>query len=236
MKKTVYLIAMAFVLFFAGCKNNTNKGKKAEQTTPHFTVKDYLPAGRYLYIVGEENGAKHWYAITAREVEKGDVFYYEEPLVMTDFFSKELDRPFDTVLFLSKVGKSPEAIIQKPAMQSMQSSHKGKVTTTRKKIDLEKPEGAMSIAEVYEQQADLEGKKVKVYGEVIKFNPEIMKTNWVHLQDGTSSNGKYDLTITTDEMLPVGKAVVLEGVLSRKKDFGYGYYYDVLIEKAKLVK
>jgi len=156
---------------------------------------------------------------------------------MTDFFSKELDRPFDTVMFLSKVAKNPEDLVKKPAEQSMQSKHKGKVTTMRKKIDLEKPEGTLSIAEVYEQQANLEGKKVKVYGEVIKFNPEIMKTNWVHLQDGTSSsNGKYDLTITTDEMLPVGKAVVLEGVLSRKKDFGYGYYYDVLIEKAKLVK
>ena len=38
-----------------------------------------------------------------------------------------------------------------------------------------------------------------------------MKRNWVHLQDGTEFNGKFDLTITSDEIFMVGSVVTVEG-------------------------
>jgi len=61
-----------------------------------------------------------------------------------------------------------------------------------------------------------------------------MKTNWIHIQDGTSYNGLYDLTITTNSTVKVGDQIVVSGALTLNKDFGYGYKYEVLIENADI--
>jgi hypothetical protein len=50
-----------------------------------------------------------------------------------------------------------------------------------------------------------------------------MNKNWIHLQDGTENNGKYDLMVTSDKEVKVGETVTLVGKISLSKDFGYGY-------------
>jgi aspartyl/asparaginyl-tRNA synthetase len=61
-----------------------------------------------------------------------------------------------------------------------------------------------------------------------------MNRNWVHIQDGTKENDKYDLTVTTLDSTTVGKVVVVEGTVAVNKDFGAGYFYEVIVENAKL--
>ena len=73
---------------------------------------------------------------------------------------------------------------------------------------------------------------MKVRGKVVKFTPEIMGKNWIHLQDGTGAAGTNDLTVTTSAMAKKGDTVVISGALVIDKDFGYGYAYDVIIEDA----
>jgi len=63
-----------------------------------------------------------------------------------------------------------------------------------------------------------------------------MKLNWAHIQDGTEYSGKFDLTLTSQESFEVGAIVTVEGVLALNKDFGYGYSYELLMEKAKAVE
>jgi len=63
-----------------------------------------------------------------------------------------------------------------------------------------------------------------------------MERNWVHIQDGTEFEGKFDLTATSSETFEVGTQVTLEGILTLDHDFGYGYTYDVLLEKATAVR
>jgi hypothetical protein len=62
-----------------------------------------------------------------------------------------------------------------------------------------------------------------------------MNTNWVHIQDGTKSNNDFDLTVTTNDVTKVGDVVTFEGTVSLKKDFGAGYFYEVIVENAKLL-
>jgi hypothetical protein len=62
-----------------------------------------------------------------------------------------------------------------------------------------------------------------------------MGKNWVHLQDGTSNNGAFDLTITTQALPKVNDEVTFKGTVTLEKDFGAGYYYDVIMEDAELV-
>ncbi len=41
-------------------------------------------------------------------------------------------------------------------------------------------------------------------GQVTKYNPNIMKRNRVHIQDGTKNGSIYDLTITTNDVVKRG--------------------------------
>ena len=62
-----------------------------------------------------------------------------------------------------------------------------------------------------------------------------MSKNWVHLQDGTNNAGDFDLTFTTNDVTKVGDVVTFEGTVTLKKDFGAGYFYEVIVENAKLL-
>ena len=66
----------------------------------------------------------------------------------------------------------------------------------------------------------------------MKFTASIMGTNWMHIQDGTPG----DLTVTTDNLVAKGDLVMVEGILSVNKDFGMGYVYPAIIEKAMVAK
>ena len=58
----------------------------------------------------------------------------------------------------------------------------------------------------------------------------------VHLQDGTSDAGVYDLTITTQDEVKVGRIATFTGTITLDKDFGAGYSYEIIMEDAKQVK
>jgi hypothetical protein len=103
-------------------------------------------------------------------------------------------------------------------------------------VHVEKVEGAVTIAEIFADPGAYEGKSIRVKGEVTKYNPAIMERNWVHLQDGTEFDGKFDLTATSNESFEVGTVVILEGILALNLDFGYGYSYEILLESATAVQ
>ncbi len=98
-----------------------------------------------------------------------------------------------------------------------------------------KADGGQTIEELYAQRADLAGKVVKVRGRIVKFSPEIMGTNWAHVQDGSGAPGTNDLTVTTSEKANVGDLVLIEGPLSVDEVLGHGMKYTVLVQSAKLV-
>jgi len=97
---------------------------------------------------------------------------------------------------------------------------------------------AMTVAEIVTQSTALKGKTVSVRGKVVKFNPDIMGVNWIHLRDGSGSEagGSNDLLVTTSATVKVGDVVTAEGVVAVDKDFGAGYSYKVLVEKATVQK
>jgi hypothetical protein len=94
----------------------------------------------------------------------------------------------------------------------------------------------MSIADVFARRDALSGRPVTVRGRVVKFNGGILDRNWLHIQDGSGSSAAHDndLTITTDAGASVGDVVTASGVLGTNKDFGAGYAYEAILEKATL--
>ena len=97
-------------------------------------------------------------------------------------------------------------------------------------------QNAYTVAEIVDQAKTLKDKPVLVRAKVVKFSPEIMNKNWVHLRDGsgTVAAKNNDLVVTTKDQVKVGTVVTVRGVVRTDKDFGHGYSYDVLIEDAKL--
>ena len=45
-----------------------------------------------------------------------------------------------------------------------------------------------------------------------------------------------DITVTSDQTAKVGDIVIIEGTLTVDKDFGAGYFYDVIVENAKVTE
>lgn len=112
----------------------------------------------------------------------------------------------------------------------------GAVTTEKINITVVPCEGCITISELLANKKSYAGKTVKITGRVTKYNPSIMGKNWVHLQDGSEFEGGYDLTVTTDTVVEVGETVTIEGKIALDKDFGYGYFYSVLLEEGKILE
>ncbi|WP_456416398.1 hypothetical protein [Thiolapillus sp.] len=93
-----------------------------------------------------------------------------------------------------------------------------------------------TVGAVYEEKAQLAGKQVRVSGEIVKVNNKIMGRNFLHLRDGTGKQGSNDLTVTSQETAEVGDQVEIVGTVSTDVDFGSGYTYPLLIEKATITK
>ena len=112
---------------------------------------------------------------------------------------------------------------------------KSAVAVTKMDVKIEPCNSCTAISNLLSNKQSLSGKVVRVKGVVTKFNPQIMGKNWVHIQDGSEFQGGFDLTITTDKSVSLGDTVTFEGKLALDKDFGYGYFYPILMEDGKQV-
>lgn len=113
--------------------------------------------------------------------------------------------------------------------------HNVKVKTEKIDVVIEPCEGCIAISRLLENKESFSGKVIRVKGKITKYNPAIMGKNWIHIQDGSEYKGGFDLTITTDAEANVGDIMTFEGKVVLNKDFGYGYFYNVLMEEAKPV-
>lgn len=107
------------------------------------------------------------------------------------------------------------------------------------KVEKATGENAHTVAEIFAGNTTLDGKTVRVKGKVVKFSPQIMGKNWIHIQDGSGDplNNTHDLVITTNAEPPKDQEIItVEGVARANKDFGAGYKYVVIIEEATIVK
>lgn len=197
-------------------------------------VAETMNAGGYTYVLVDSGKEKAWAAAPEFKVAVGDsVALPPNAMPMEKYESKSLKRTFDVVYFVDSVmvngvGQSPAA----PNVAPVEGHPQVAVQPAQKISGVAKAD--KTVAEIFAQKASLAGKPVKVRGKVVKFSPEIMGKNWIHLQDGTGTTGTNDLTITTKGMAKQGDTVVISGVISTDKDFGYGYNYPVIIEDGEV--
>lgn len=232
MKFNLLVFLAAIVMLSVSCKQKSKPNENLAPNVHKVTAEEVLQSSKYTYLRVSEDNKETWIAISRREAEVGKSYYYEPNIEMTDFVSKELKRTFKTIVFVDKFSDQPISNVK----ASMDNTSKGNQPAVVKEgIKVEPLEGGITIAELYAKKDSYAGKTVKIRGEVVKFSAEIMGKNWVHLQDGTNSNGAFDITITTSDVTKIGDVVTFEGSVTLKKDFGAGYFYDVIVENGKML-
>lgn len=225
------LLSAAVLFVFTSCdkEKEIEEPKTATEQVPTgvhaVEAIEAVNASNYTYINVSENGRTYWIAVPQMEVKAGEKFFFSKSMEMKKFKSETLDRTFESILFVEDISK------EMPQQTGMQHPVP---TTKEEKVNVQKLKDGKSIGEIYSELSGLNGQNIKVRGKVMKFNPGIMGTNWIHIQDGTSSQGEYDLVVTSDAQVQLGQVITAEGKLVTNKDFGSGYTYKVLIEKAKI--
>ena len=133
-----------------------------------------------------------------------------------------------------------EGVAAPPAASGEAAPGSGKAVVPFVELKVAKASGAngYTVGDVFGKAASLNGKKVKIKAQVVKFSPQIMGKNWLHLQDGTGDPLKntHDLVVTTMGKAEKGDIVTVEGVLAADKDFGAGYKYAVIIEDVAITR
>ncbi len=249
----ILIFAGALALTIVGCKDETptqtQKPAAPQAAQPAAqgktgTVVETMNSGGYTYIQFDTGTEKLWAAAPEFVVKVGDPVIVPDGMPMQNHTSKTLDRTFDLIYFVDAVmvGGAQAAAMPggmpagHPSPDAAADGH-ARPEVPKSDVDmsgLSKPAGGKTVAEIFAEKDALAGQEVTIRAKVVKFSPEIMGTNWLHLQDGTGGAGTNDLTITSAATANVGDTILAKGVLTVNKDFGFGYKYDVIIEKAEV--
>jgi len=227
MNFNLLILLAAIIALSVSCKSKNKANENLAPNVHKVTAEEVIQSSNYTYLRVSEDSKETWIAISRQEVETGKSYYYEPSIEMTDFVSKELKRTFPTIVFVDKFSAQP---IVAANIKPENTSKGNQPAIAKEGLKVEKAEGGITIAELYAGKDTYAGKTVKIRGEVVKFSAEIMGKNWVHLQDGSNNNGSFDITITTSDVTKIGDVVTFEGVVTLKKDFGAGYFYEVIVE------
>ena len=237
MKIIKTLLFTGLLLF--GLSVSAQEDPHVKQGLKKVIVQEVIQVSSYTYMHVLEDGEKKWLAAPTTEAKIGEIFYYKGGMEMGEFTSKELNKTFDKILFLSNITSAKEIDMDKGMVDPNAPKEVVKTgkqpTLNQLELSIDGIEGGIRITDLFEGKQNYAGKKIKVKGEVTKFTAAIMGKNWVHFQDGTSFEGSYDLMITTQENLNVGDVVVFEGLITLDKNFGGGYFYKVIMEEAVIV-
>jgi len=230
--KLLFPILISYMILF-GCAGEEKQDLNETdvlKNEPHIgKVIEKIPAKGYTYLQVSENKNEYWIAVPTMEIETGETVYFSKFMVMEDFRSDNIDKSFDEILFVEDARKSPTP-------DEMKKIHSGVQSTEKQEIKIEALSDGKTIQQIFSEKSSLSGEVVKVKGKVVKFNQQIMKRNWIHIQDGTGGENEFDLVITSNQEVQVGDIIIAEGKVAVDKDFGAGYFFPVLIEDAKVDK
>lgn len=196
-------------------------------------VTDIIEAAGYTYAEVDTGKEKVWAATSTTPLKTGDMIAFTTEMPMKNFHSNSIKRDFPIIYFVSRFITDKESLAG--TTTAMASPHgKIKPAPTAKAVEgIYKITDGNTIAEIYTNKQKLNGKAIRVRGQVTKFTANVMNKNWLHIRDSSTLD---DLTITTDSTAAIDAVVVIEGKLALDRDFGYGYVYPLIVEDARVTK
>ncbi|MDR3458793.1 MAG: nucleotide-binding protein [Verrucomicrobiae bacterium] len=255
MKRLLLIACLVVPLPFAGAQPAAPAVFATEGNLTGKVV-ETMDASSYTYVLADTGTNKVWAASTRFAVKVGDTVTFAAGDPMQNYHSKTLNRDFALVYFTGSISvngaASPEAALPPghppvagmPAQappQVLPPGHPplaGQTATPDLSLTGIKPAaGGKTIQQIFAAAPSLAGKPVTVRGRVVKYNAMILGKNWLHIRDGSGSPAKndLDLAVTTTSPAKLGDIVLVTGILSTNKDFGYNYKFDVMMDGAQVV-
>lgn len=237
---TILLVCLSSGLFNTDAINSAYADQKNAQEEHnngpakiHGKVTDIIEASVYTYAEVDAGKKKVWAAGPTTPLKIGDMIAFSTEMPMENFHSKSMKRDFPIIYFVSAFITHKEGSTTKSAGKASPHSQIKQQQAAKPVKGINKVEGGNTIAEIYAQKQKLNGKTIRVRGQVSKFTAEVMGKNWIHIRDSSSND---DLTINTQGTVAIGDVVTIEGKLKLDKDYSYGYVYPVILENAKVTK
>ena len=206
-------------------------------------VLETMDAAGYTYVLLDTAAGQRWVAAQQTPVAVGDIVQTNQGMAMQNFTSPSLDRTFEVIYFSGALQNLSATTMS--AGQPATALPPGHPTTTAAPVAagtmitdtaVAAVEDGKDIAWAYANKDSLDGQPVSLRGKVVKYNANILGTNWLHIQDGSGSatDGSNDLLVTSSAETAVGDTVVVTGNIVLDKDLGAGYRYAMLMEDASL--
>ena len=232
------LLLAAVALFVAAAVGAAEPPPAPQGAAVRGQVLEVRDVETYTYLRLKTKDGEIWAAVNKAPVKKGAEVTIENATVMTNFESKTLKKTFDRIVFGKLAGSGGGTPAAGGDLGQMHGSMAKAPDVGDVKVAKASGADARTVAEIIGTRAALKDKPVTVRGKVVKFTPEVMGKNWIHLRDGTGSaaDGSNDLVVTTKDETQVGAVVLVKGVVRTDVDLGSGYTYKVLVEEAKLQK
>lgn len=189
----------------------------------------------YDYLKVDEGGDVRWVAIAKAPVSVGDKIGYDKKTVMHDFKSKSLGKTFKEIVFANELYLAQKPKKQETLKSLILTSSKVKSSTHNKVNKNFVKKEFYTIEEVHTFTKELANQTISIKAVVRKVAHNIMNRDWIHLYDktGNEATNSDDLVATRkNSSVKEGANVIVTGKVTVNKDFGYGYFYPVIIEKA----
>ena len=202
------------------------------------TVVETMNSAGYTYVLLDTTEGRRWVAAQETPVAVGDVVQASRGMAMEEFESQSLGRTFEVIYFSGTLQNlSATALPAGHPDPALPPGHPPTVPATVADLSVAAFEEGKDIAWVYANRDSLAGQSVSLRGKVVKYNANILGTNWLHIQDGSgkAAEGNNDLLVTSTAEASVGDTVVVTGNIVVDRDLGAGYSYPVLIDDARLV-
>ena len=235
------MFVMMFLMLLAGV-GLAAPGAPSATPSLRGEVLEVKDVDAYTYLRLKTKDGEIWAAVNKAPVKKGAEVTIEDPAVMTNFTSKTLNKTFDRIVFGRLGGAGASTAAGAPAAKTdLNAMHAG-LPQPADIGDVKVPKAtgadARTVAEIVGTKAALKGKTVLVRGKVVKYTPEVMGKNWIHLRDGSgSADAKTnDILVTTKDVTKIGDVVLVKGVVRTDVDLGSGYTYAVMVDEATLQK
>ena len=158
---------------------------------------------------------------------------------MVNYLSKTLNSTYDVVYFSGNVRVNGQRSAPAGAAAELPKGHPpttgAAVSAAPNLVGIKRAANGQTVAEINGAKAKFAGNPIAVRGRVVKYNAMIMGKNWLHIRDGSGTEGTNDLNVTTAASVKVGDLVLVTGLLASNRDFGSGYKYDLIVEDATVV-
>ncbi len=225
--RTLMTTIMAVLIIAATCA-------VATAATHTGTVVEAVTGGGYTYMNIKEGGNNFWIAGPESAIAKGTSVSFSEQVWMQNFTSQALGRTFPKILFVSGVQAAAPAAKAAPAVKAAPAI-KAAPAASAQKSPAQGFAKAYTIGEILSKKAELNGRQISVKGTVVKVSRNIMGRTWVHMEDG-SGEGERLVFRSINDTAEVDSVITATGRLETDMDFGFGYFYPVIVEDAVFSK